>query len=311
MTGIRMKKYINKVLLLLLVISILPGSSNSWLSFEKQEVFQNKQDYRQVITDTTAAQIIQVTTSSQKSHVIEAALTENSFFQGIAESFYSNIIEEERYLLIFHGLKATIIISVLATLLGTLFGGLICFMRMSQKKVLQVPSKLYISLLVGTPVLVVLMIIFYVVFSSVDIDPVMVAVIAFGLNFAAYFAEMFRTGIEGVDKGQSEAGIALGFSKVKTFVYIVMPQAIRRILPVYRGEVITLVKMTSVVGYIAVQDLTKAGDMIRSRTFDAFFPLIMVAVVYFLISWLIASSLEYAERKTNPKFKKSRIQVND
>jgi len=306
-----MKKYCTAVLLSLFVMAVFAESRETLKSLENQKEIQDIPANTKVLTGSTAAQITQAPASGHENWIIEAAFIEKSFFQGLADSFYSNIIEEERYLLIFHGLKATIIISILATLLGTLFGGLICFMRMSRKKVLQVTSKLYISILVGTPVLVVLMIIFYVVFASVDIDPIMVAVIAFGLNFAAYFAEMFRSAIEGVDKGQSEAGIALGFSKVKTFVYIVMPQAIRRILPVYKGEVITLVKMTSVVGYIAVMDLTKAGDMIRSRTFDAFFPLIMVAVVYFLISWLIASSLGYAERKTNPKFNKSRIQAND
>ncbi len=224
-----------------------------------------------------------------------------SFLKGIADSFHNNIIVEKRYLLILDGLKTTAVISVLSILFGTLFGSLICFMRMSHRKILQLPAKIYISILRGTPVLVVLMIIFYVVFASVDIDPVIVAVIAFGLNFAAYVSEMYRTGIEGVDKGQTEAGIAMGFTKVKTFVYIVLPQAAKRILPVYKGEVISLVKMTSIVGYIAVQDLTKASDIIRSRTFDAFFPLIMVAVLYFLVSWLLMLLLGYAERITNPK----------
>jgi len=223
-----------------------------------------------------------------------------SFFNGVAESFHNNIIVENRYLLILDGLETTAIISILSTLFGTLLGGLICFMRMSRKKFLLLFAKFYISILRGTPVLVLLMIIFYVVFASIDIDPVLVSVIAFGLNFAAYVSEMFRTGIEGVDKGQTEAGIAIGFTKVKTFIYIVLPQAVRRILPVYKGEMISLVKMTSIVGYIAVQDLTKASDIIRSRTFDAFFPLIMVAVLYFLISWLLMLSLGYIERKTNP-----------
>ncbi len=224
-----------------------------------------------------------------------------SFLNGITESFHNNIIIENRYLLIIDGLKTTAIISILATIFGTLLGGLVCFMRMSRKKILLVPAKIYISILRGTPVLVVLMIIFYVVFASIDIDPMIVAVIAFGLNFAAYVSEMFRTGIEGIDKGQTEAGIAMGFSKIKTFIYIILPQAVRRILPVFKGEVISLVKMTSIVGYIAVQDLTKASDIIRSRTFDAFFPLIMVAVMYFFIAWLLMLSLGYVERLTNPK----------
>ena len=231
-----------------------------------------------------------------------------SFLKGVAESFYDNIIKEDRYVLILAGLKTTAVISVLATLAGTLLGGLVCFMRMSRKGILRIPARIYISILRGTPVLVVLMIIFYVVFAAVDIDPVFVAVIAFGLNFAAYVSEMYRTGIESVDRGQTEAGIAMGFTRAQTFIHIVLPQAVRRILPVYKGEMISLVKMTSVVGYIAVQDLTKASDIIRSRTFDAFFPLIMVAVLYFLISWLLMHSLGYVERRINPHFRPERIQ---
>jgi polar amino acid transport system substrate-binding protein len=127
------------------------------------------------------------------------------------------------------------------------------------------------------------------------------------MNFAAYVSEIFRTGIDGVDKGQTEAGIAMGFSGVRTFFYIVLPQTVRRILPVYKGEFISLVKMTSIVGYIAVQDLTKASDIVRSRTFDAFFPLVMVAILYFLISWFLTQSLEYLERITDPKFKRRKV----
>jgi polar amino acid transport system substrate-binding protein len=173
--------------------------------------------------------------------------------------------------------------------------------------VLSLPARIYISILRGTPVLVVLMMIFYVVFASVNIDPVFVAVVAFGMNFAAYVSEIFRTGIDGVDKGQTEAGIAMGFTRVRTFLYIVLPQTVRRILPVYKGEFISLVKMTSIVGYIAVQDLTKASDIIRSRTFDAFFPLVMVAILYFLISWVLMQSLEYVERVTDPQYKRRKV----
>jgi polar amino acid transport system substrate-binding protein len=233
-----------------------------------------------------------------------AAAKRAPFLAGIASSFQSNIIQEKRYLLIWDGLKTTVVISVAATIFGTLLGALICFMRMSGKAVLNLPARVYIAILRGTPVLVVLMLIFYVVFASVNIDPVVVAVIAFGMNFAAYVAEIFRTGIEGVDKGQTEAGIAMGFTRVRTFLHIVLTQTVRRILPVYKGEFISLVKMTSIVGYIAVQDLTKASDIIRSRTFDAFFPLVMVAILYFLISWGLMQSLEYLERITDPKFKR-------
>ena len=223
------------------------------------------------------------------------------WFQGVADSFYSNIIHENRYLLIWAGLKTTVIISVFSALLGTLLGGVFCFMRMSQSRLLNVPASLYIAILRGTPVLVLLMLIFYVVFASINIDPVIVAIIAFGMNFGAYTAEIFRTGIQGVDKGQTEAGIALGFTRVSSFVNVVLPQTIHRILPVFKGEFLSLVKMTSIVGYIAVQDLTKASDIIRSRTFDAFFPLVMIAILYFLISWVLLLALEHLERVTDPK----------
>jgi polar amino acid transport system substrate-binding protein len=153
-------------------------------------------------------------------------------------------------------------------------------------------------------VLVLLMLTFYVIFASVNISPVLVAVLAFGMNFAAYVSEMFRSGIEGVDRGQSEAGTAMGFTRTQTFGFIVLPQMIQRILPVYKGEFISLVKMTSIVGYIAVQDLTKASDIIRSRTFDPFFPLIMIAVLYFVIAWVLMQALEYLERMTDPKYRR-------
>ncbi len=231
-----------------------------------------------------------------------------TFLKSVADSFQSNIIQEKRYLLILDGLKLTILISLFAALFGTLFGGLICFMRMSKRKILNVIANLYITLLRGTPVLVLLMIIYYIVFASVNINPALVAVFAFGLNFAAYVSEMFRTSIESIDKGQKEAGIAGGFTKVQTFIHIITPQAMRHLLPVYKGEFISLVKMTSIVGYIAVQDLTKASDIIRSRTFDAFFPLIMAAVLYLLIAWLLTWALGYVEISVDPKRKrKTRI----
>jgi len=227
-----------------------------------------------------------------------------SLWQSIKDGIQNNLIQEKRYLIIWDGFKITVLISILSTVFGTLLGGLVCFLRMSKNPFLNIPAKIYIGILRGTPVLVVLMIIFYVVFASVNISPVFVATIAFGLNFAAYAAEIFRNGIETIDKGQIEASIAMGFNKVRTFLLIVLPQAIRRILPVYKGEFITLVKMTSIVGYIAVQDLTKASDIIRSRTFDAFFPLILIAILYFVIAWVLTQSLDYLEKITDPKYKR-------
>jgi polar amino acid transport system substrate-binding protein len=228
-----------------------------------------------------------------------------SFWHSVTNSFYNNIILENRYWLIWDGLKTTAVISLFAICFGTLLGALICFLRMSKRKAATLLAKLYIALLRGLPVLVLLMLIFYVVFAKVNVDPVLVAVVAFGMNFAAYVAEMFRTAIASIDKGQTEAGIAGGFSKTQTFRYIVMPQAVRQVLPVYKGELISLVKSTSIVGYIAVQDLTKASDIIRSRTFDAFFPLVMTAILYFAICGLLLALLNAVERKTDPKRKRN------
>ena len=221
------------------------------------------------------------------------------FLTRVAAGFHSNIIQEKRYLLLLDGLIATVMISVFAVLIGTVLGALVCYMRMSKRRFLRVPARIFIDIVRGTPLLVLLMLIFYVAFAQVDIDPLLVAIIAFALNFGAYSAEIFRSGVEGIDKGQTEAGIAMGFSRTGTFLHIVLPQTVRRILPVYKGEIISLVKMTSIVGYIAVQDLTKASDIIRSRTFDAFFPLVMVAVLYFLIAWLLVLGLDYLDRTTD------------
>ena len=228
---------------------------------------------------------------------------DSSLVTQLKDSFYSNILHEKRYLLIVDGLKTTAVISICSILFGTLFGGLIAWLRMHRSQWLQLPAKGLVALVRGTPILVLLMLAFYVVFASVNINPVLVSVFSFGVNFAAYVSEMYRSGIEAVDKGQSEAGIAMGFGRVQSFLFIVAPQALRHILPVYKGEMISLVKMTSIVGYIAVQDLTKAGDIIRSRTFDAFFPLVMVAVLYFLISYILLLILNRVELQIEPKRK--------
>lgn len=217
--------------------------------------------------------------------------------QGVKDSFYLNVIEEDRYLMIWNGLKLTALISLLAALLGTLLGAIVCWMRMSRHASLRSVASLYISVMRGTPVLVLLMLMFYVVFAGTTIDAVTVSIITFGMNFAAYVSEMFRSSIESVDRGQAEAGVALGFTPVQTFFHIVMPQAFKQVLPVYKGELISLIKMTSIVGYIAVQDLTKVSDIIRSRTFDAFFPLLMVALLYFILAWIFASVLDFIGKK--------------
>jgi len=248
--------------------------------------------------ETTQAYALKESTATGSATGTAAARVERKpFLERVQESFRSNVLHERRYLLLWDGLKTTVLISLGAALFGTLLGALVCWMRMARNALLSGMAKVFIALLRGTPVLVVLMMIFYVVFASVDIHPVLVAMLAFGLNFAAYAAEIFRSAIEGIDRGQSEAGIAMGFTRFQTFRFILLPQTLERILPVYKGECISLVKMTSIVGYIAVQDLTKASDIIRSRTFDAFFPLVMVAILYFLIAWVLLQLLGWIERQ--------------
>lgn len=215
-----------------------------------------------------------------------------SIWSQIADAFEKNLIVEDRYQLILSGLLTTVDIFVFAAILGTLLGGLVCWARMNRNKVLSNIAKGYIDLMRGTPVLVLLMIMYYVILAPANATGLIVAIITFGMNSSAYISEMIRSGIERIDRGQTEAGLSLGFTKGQTFFYIVLPQVVRNIMPVYQGELISLLKSTSIVGYIAVVDMTKASDIIRARTFDAFFPLIIVAILYFLIAWLIGFILK-------------------
>ena len=208
-------------------------------------------------------------------------------WNSLVESFTNNLIAEERYRMILDGLQVTLLITLCAAVLGTLLGGLVCFCRMSRRAWLRQAAQVYVELMRGTPVLVLLMLMYYVVLAPMDASGIVVAVITFAMNTAAYLSEMLRTAILGIDRGQTEAGLALGFTGRQTFLKIVLPQVVKAVMPVYQGEIISLLKGTSIVGYIAVADMTRASDLIRSRTFDAFFPLIMTAIIYFLMAWLI------------------------
>ena len=210
----------------------------------------------------------------------------------LTESFYNNLIVEDRYKMILDGLQVTLLITLFSAILGTLLGGLVCWMRMSRRVWQQQAAKIYIDLMRGTPVLVLLMLMYYVVMAPMDTTGIVVAIVTFAMNTAAYISEMLRTTIQGIDQGQTEAGLALGFTQRQTFFKIVMPQVVRAVMPVYQGEVISLLKGTSIVGYIAVADMTRASDLIRSRTFDAFFPLILTAIIYFFVAWLIGLLLQ-------------------
>ena len=215
-----------------------------------------------------------------------------SLIGSITESFTNNLIVEDRYRMILDGLQVTLLITLCAAVLGTLLGGLVCWLRMSRRRWLQQVARVYIDLMRGTPVLVLLMLMYYVVMAPLDATGVMVAIVTFAMNTSAYISEMLRTTIQSIDRGQTEAGLALGFTQRQTFFKIVLPQVVKAVMPVYQGEVVSLLKGTSIVGYIAVADMTRASDLIRSRTFDAFFPLIVTAIIYFVVAWLIGMLLQ-------------------
>ena len=219
----------------------------------------------------------------------------------IFESFYNNLIAEDRYRMILDGLQVTLLITLGAVILGTILGGIICWMRMSRHTGLQKVAKVYIDIMRGTPVLVVLMLMYYVIMAPLEATGVTVAIVTFGMNTAAYIGEMLRSAIQGIDRGQTEAGLALGYTPRQTFLRIVLPQVVKAVMPVYQGEVISLLKGTSIVGYIAVADMTRASDLIRSRTFDAFFPIIVTAIIYFFMAWLIGVMLKSLVQKQHTK----------
>lgn len=233
------------------------------------------------------------------------------FIGKLKASFTRTFITENRWKLVLSGLGVTILISLCSFVIGSLWGGVICAGLRSGKKIASVPARVYIRLLQGTPIVVLLMILYYIVFKSFDISAVIVAIIGFSLNLGAYTSEIFRTAIDSVDKGQIEAASAIGFSKFKVFSKIILPQAARNALPVYKGEFISLVKSTSIVGYIAIQDLTKASDIIRSRTYEAFFPLITTAIIYFVVTYIFIVLLNILEKKIDPKRRKRTLKGVD
>lgn len=217
-------------------------------------------------------------------------------------SFYQNFIEDDRWKYILNGLGNTLKITFLAVLIGIVLGFFIAVIRSTydkthKLKLLNALCKLYLAVIRGTPVLIQLLIIYFVVFGSVKVDKIFVAVMAFGINSGAYVAEIFRSGIMSIDEGQFEAGRSLGFNYTQTMIFIVMPQAFKNVLPALCNEFIVLLKETSVAGYIAIQDLTKGADIIRSRTYSAFMPLIVAAIIYLVLVLVFTYFVQKLERR--------------
>lgn len=216
-------------------------------------------------------------------------------------SIEANLLTEDRWQVLLDGLGMTVKVSLLAILFATLWGAVLCAMRLSRKRVLSRTAGTYIELMRSLPILILLLVSFYIIFATSPLSKVQIAVVCFSLYFGAYFSEVFRTGIESVDKGQREAGAALGMSRGQIFGRIILPQALLRCLPLYKTQAVALIKGTSIVGYVSVMDLTKAGDFIRGRTFDAFFPLLLVALIYLILSWLFGAGIDLLERRLTPK----------
>ena len=223
-------------------------------------------------------------------------------WKNFTDAFYLNFISDDRWHYIADGLKTTLIITFFACMMGIVLGFIVGMIRSTHDKtrnlkLLNILCKIYLTVIRGTPVVVQLLIIYFVVFGSTRIDKVPVAIMAFGINSGAYVAEIFRSGIMSIDDGQFEAGRSLGFNYTQTMIYIILPQALKNVLPALANEFIVLLKETSVSGYIAIQDLTKGGDIIRSQTYNALFPLLMVAAIYLIMVLFFEKLVSILERR--------------
>lgn len=229
-------------------------------------------------------------------------LNAGNWFSQVGSSFYDALIADQNYFAYLNGLWATLQISFFAIIIGICLGILIAVGKVSaginpKLKWLGTLCNLYTTIIRGTPVIVQLLIIYNWIFTARDSNPILAGAVCFGINSGAYVAEIVRAGIESLDKGQTEAGRSLGFNHVQTMRYIILPQAIRNILPALGNEFISLIKETSVAGYITVTDLTKTAQLIGSRTYDVLPPLIIAAIIYLIIVVGLTKLLGIAERR--------------
>ena len=220
------------------------------------------------------------------------------------ENLYKTLIYDNRYLFFLEGIKNTIIIAFFAGIIGVIIGIIIAIVKnyhekTNKLKILNFLASCYVNIIRGTPTILQLMIIYYVIFASVEINIVFVGILAFGINSGAYVSEIIRAGINSIDKGQIEAGSSLGLNYPQIMRYIIMPQAIKNILPALGNEFITLVKETSVGAYIGIIELTKASDIVASQTYEYFFPLIIAAIIYLIITLGLSKLIGLMERKLN------------
>lgn len=213
------------------------------------------------------------------------------------DSIYDTLISGQRWLLLLQGLGTTIYIAVAAIILGTLLGAVFALFKISKNPVLRIAVGIYTTVIRGIPLATQLMIFYFVVFAPLGMDRLLVATLAYGINSGAYCTEIFRAGIQGVDSGQMEAGRSLGLSYWQTLTMIIFPQAAKAVLPTYTSEFIVLIKETSVASFIAVMDLTKAGDMIRNATYNAWIPLLSCAAIYLCLTLGLTKLFSILEKR--------------
>ncbi|MCQ2471460.1 MAG: amino acid ABC transporter permease [Clostridia bacterium] len=221
----------------------------------------------------------------------------NTWFEGIKNTFLRCFVAEERYMLLLEGIGVTIKVALLAIALGLVIGFLIALCNLSKSKPLNIIGKIYTDVIRGTPSVTQLMIIYFVVFASVSLEKWIIASFAFAINSGAYVSEIIRAGILSIDKGQTEAGRSLGLNAKQTMFSIVVPQAVKNIFPALCNEFITLIKETAIVGYVGLMDIQKAGDFIKSATYEAFMPLIATAIVYFVLIKILTVTLGKLEAR--------------
>lgn len=230
--------------------------------------------------------------------------SELTFFQQLGESFNKTFIREGRWKLFVEGAGVTILITVTSIIAGTILGFIIYMLCRKGGVVMNKGTNVFLWLIHGMPTVLLLMILYYIVFGSSSLSGTWVSVVGFSLMFACSMIDMLRVGCNAIGKGQFEASTALGYSERQSFFKIILPQAAQHFLPIYRNDVVTLIKETSVVGYIAVLDLTKISDLVRSRTYEAFFPLIVTAIMYFIISAVLTKLVTLVEHSIDPKRRK-------
>ena len=234
--------------------------------------------------------------------------TGGSFLSAIADSFQKTFIRENRWKLFLEGIGTTMLITVLSILFGTVLGFVAFMLCRNGNPIANTVTRFCVWLVQGMPVVVLLMILYYIIFGKVNISGAAVSVVGFTLVFGSAVYGMLRAGVKAIDRGQIEAAYALGYTNRKAFFRIILPQALPHFMPAYKGEITALIKATAVVGYVAVQDLTKMGDIVRSRTYEAFFPLIAVAIIYFILAAILTFIVNRIEIRIDPR-RRSKQQI--